>query len=189
MPGVPRGAPGAVVGKALRAGYRLRRMTRTSRVVRDAVRRIRGECPCEHPLVLEAEFPRLPFRLVPPMKIRVVLAALALGASGTALAQATFTPIPNASGVAGSNQNGCWVSGGTGYSTARVSADGSTVALTIYRGGATSGVVERDFAVWTPSGGATRTSMRHRVRRCARCNQPVQLRRNGYARAPTEAVS
>lgn len=119
----------------------------------DADKRIRRDSPYEDPLVLEAEFRRIQLRIFPPMKTRVVLAALALGASGTALAQATFTPIPNASGVPGSNQNGCWVSGGTGYSTARLSADGSTVALTIYRGGATSGVVERDFAVWTPSGG------------------------------------
>jgi hypothetical protein len=85
--------------------------------------------------------------------IRLTTAAPLMGAilafSGAALAQTSFTPIPNASGQPGSNPNGCYVS-----SQPRVSADGSTVAFTSYIGGFSSGAVPfPDYAIWTQNGG------------------------------------
>jgi len=71
-----------------------------------------------------------------------------LASSGAVFAQTSFTPIPNASGQAASNGNGCYVN-----SQPRLSADGSTVGFTSYIGGISSGAVPYDYAVWTQSGG------------------------------------
>jgi len=71
-----------------------------------------------------------------------------LASSGAVFAQTSFTAIPNVSGQAGSNPNGCYVN-----RQPRISADGSTVGFTSYNGGFSPGGVPYEFAVWTESGG------------------------------------
>ncbi|MFN9307491.1 MAG: hypothetical protein ACK6DT_15700 [Planctomycetota bacterium] len=85
------------------------------------------------------------------LRCRGIVAAFAT--STAALAQAVFYPIPNSNGVPGSNQNGCYVSGGASKFMARISADGSTVALKIYQGGFINGAIPGEFAIWTEAGG------------------------------------
>ncbi|MBM3963248.1 MAG: hypothetical protein FJ306_15325, partial [Planctomycetes bacterium] len=85
------------------------------------------------------------------LRLRGVAAALAT--TTAALAQAVFYPIPNSTGVSGSNQNGCYQSGGQGKYGARISADGSTVALKVYQPGAINGAIPAEFAIWTEATG------------------------------------
>jgi len=82
------------------------------------------------------------------MRNLIRFVGLALAMEGVAMAQATFTPIPNVSGQAASNSNGCAVT-----SQPRISADGRTVGFTAYTGGFSSGAVPYDYAIWTQNGG------------------------------------
>lgn len=85
------------------------------------------------------------------LRCRGIVAAFAT--STAALAQAVFYPIPNSNGVPGSNPNGCYVSGGQGKYGARISSDGSTVALRVYQPGASTGGIPSQFAIWTENSG------------------------------------
>jgi|694.fasta_scaffold103603_2 hypothetical protein len=85
------------------------------------------------------------------LPLRSFLAAIAT--STAAIAQAVFYPIPNSNGVPGSNPNGCYISGGQGKYGARISADGSTVALKVYLPGPSSGGIQGEFAIWSESTG------------------------------------
>ena len=79
--------------------------------------------------------------------------AAAIATSAAALAQAVFYPIPNSNGVPGSNPNGCYMSGGQSKYGARISADGSTVALKVYQPGPSNGAIQGEFAIWSESTG------------------------------------
>jgi hypothetical protein len=102
-------------------------------------------------------FERLGSRLASLVTVapHLSLACLSLVATPCTAAgqQAQFLPIPGPSATPGSNQNGCYVSGTTGYSGVRVSADGSTVATIVYEPGFVNGYVPRQGAVWTEAGG------------------------------------
>ena len=84
-------------------------------------------------------------------RLRGVAAALAT--TTAALAQAVFYPIPNSNGVPGSNPNGCLISGGQSKYGARISADGSTVALKVYQPGPSNGLIPGEFAIWSENTG------------------------------------
>ena len=76
------------------------------------------------------------------------------GANQSSWAQAAqFVPIPGISSTPGCNENVCILSGSSGYSGVRVSADGAVVATLVYRPGTISGYIQRSVGRWTQSTG------------------------------------
>lgn len=94
------------------------------------------------------------------MNVLTVSLPLAL-AAGLAVAaalpaqQAQFTPIPGTSTTPGSNPNFCGLSGTSGWSGVRVSADGNVVATVVYAPGFVPDAVPRAAARWTAATGTT----------------------------------
>lgn len=94
------------------------------------------------------------------MHVLTVSLPLAL-AAGLAVAaalpaqQAQFTPIPGTSTTPGSNPNFCGLSGTSGWSGVRVSADGNVVATVVYSPGFVVDAVPRQAARWTAATGTT----------------------------------
>ena len=94
------------------------------------------------------------------MNVLTVSLPLAL-AAGLAVAaalpaqQAQFTPIPGTSTTPGSNPNFCGLSGTSGWSGVRVSADGNVVATVVYSPGFVVDAVPRQAARWTAATGTT----------------------------------
>lgn len=87
--------------------------------------------------------------------VRLGTVAALLAASPYLAAQAVFIPIPNPSPQPATVPGACFLSGGDSKYAARISADGSTVALKIYSPGATAGLPVGQFALWTENGGTT----------------------------------
>jgi uncharacterized membrane protein len=88
------------------------------------------------------------------MKTLTAAAFLSLSVIQIAQAQTIeFIPIPGQSAEPGCNENVCIISGTTGYSGVRVSADGSTVATIVFQPGPAIGYIPRYAARWTREGG------------------------------------
>jgi len=69
--------------------------------------------------------------------------------------QALFTPIPGTSTTPGTNPSFCGLSGTSGWSGVRVSADGNVVATVSYAPGFVAGAVPRQGVRWTAATGTT----------------------------------
>jgi hypothetical protein len=95
------------------------------------------------------------FSLSRSLALAASLATLAASLPAQLAQQAQFTPIPGTSTVPGANPNFCGLSGTSGWSGVRVSADGNVVATVGYSPGFVSGAVSRQGIRWTAATGTT----------------------------------
>ncbi len=86
--------------------------------------------------------------------VSTLISPMAIAAKETA----RFIPIPSTEREPGSNPNTCAYSGTDGYSTVRVSADGSTVSALTLEGGFVDGYIDRFIVRWTEETGSVRVT-------------------------------
>lgn len=86
-------------------------------------------------------------------RFALVVPIVLVAAAGASAQTARFVPIPGKSVSPARNESACLLSGTTGYSSVRVSADGKTLTTTIYPPGTYTGYIPRSIARWTAATG------------------------------------